>query len=259
MRAAADWLERCDQLGRDVFTRGLSGGVGAGRAPRTMDVTALLRACLAAIRLPPDAGSLYRLPVMPPWSVGDAATRIRALLPGVGEEGAALAAFLPELPALVAEPERWCRAAVASTFLAGLELTREGTITVQQETTWARILIRQASMIVAEAAARTEAGFRETKQKANAREAPSVPDECVECGNDTPREQNSCEPAACTDFLQKQIAWKLEDQVTDEEHAGAEAEGRRRETDSLVHRQRGEAHVHPVEIVGEIADGQERK
>ncbi len=38
------------------------------RAARTPDVTALLRDCLAAIKLPPDAASLYRVPAPPDWS-----------------------------------------------------------------------------------------------------------------------------------------------------------------------------------------------
>jgi segregation and condensation protein A len=139
MAAVAEWLARRDQVGRDVFTRGTSDGAGAGKAPRTMDLTALLRACLAAIRLPPDAGSLYCVPALPPWSMANAVARIRALLPTVGEEGVALPTFLPELPAAIPEPERWCRSAVANTFLAGLELTRDGSIAVKQEIAWAPI------------------------------------------------------------------------------------------------------------------------
>ncbi len=56
-----------------------------------------------------------------------------------------MAAFLPDLPVGLAEPERWCRAAVASTFLASLELTRDGTITVQQEIAWMPIMVGQGS------------------------------------------------------------------------------------------------------------------
>jgi len=61
----------------------------------------------------------------------------------VGEEGVALPAFLPERPVAMPDPERWCRAAVASTFLAGLELTRDGTIIVEQDIAWAPIQVRQ--------------------------------------------------------------------------------------------------------------------
>ena len=77
---AADWLEDRAQLGRDVFERGQTDRAGVIRAGRTGDVTALLRACLAAIRLPAEAGTLYRVPGPPFWSVADAAERIRAML-----------------------------------------------------------------------------------------------------------------------------------------------------------------------------------
>ena len=139
---AADWLEGRAQLGRDVFGRGQTDGAGVVRVGRTGDVTALLRACLVAIRLPAEAGARYRVPGPPFWSVADAAERIRAMLPEVGKEGAALAAFLPEVPADVSERELRCRVAVAGTFLAGLELTRDGTITIQQSAAWTLIELR---------------------------------------------------------------------------------------------------------------------
>ena len=138
---ATDWLEGRGQLGCDVFGRGQPDGAGVVRAGRTGDITALLRACLAAIRLPVEAGALYRVPGPPFWSVADAATRIRAMLPFLGEEGAGLAAFLPEVPLDAPERDLRCRVAVAGTFLAGLELTREGSVVVQQETAWATIQV----------------------------------------------------------------------------------------------------------------------
>ena len=137
----ADWLERSGQLGCDVFARGQMDGAGVVRAGRTGDVTALLRACLATIQLPADAAALYRAPRPPFWSMADAAERIRAMLPLLGEEGAALAAFLPEVPLDAPERDLRCRIAVAGTFLAGLELTRDGIVVVQQETAWATIQV----------------------------------------------------------------------------------------------------------------------
>ena len=136
---AADWLEGRAQLGRDVFGRGQTDGAGVVRAGRTGDVTALLRACLVAIRLPAEAGALYRVPGPPFWSVADAAERIRAMLPTLGKEGAALAAFLPEVALDAPERELRCRVAVAGTFLAGLELTRDGSIIIQQSAAWRSI------------------------------------------------------------------------------------------------------------------------
>ena len=65
------------------------------------------------------------------------------MLPLLGEEGAALAAFLPEVPVDTPNRELRCRVAVAGTFLAGLELTREGSVAVEQEMVWASIQVRR--------------------------------------------------------------------------------------------------------------------
>ena len=145
---AADWLERRIQLGRDVFRRGQPDGAGVVRAGRTGDITSLLRACLTAIRLPAEAGARYQVPGPPFWSVGDAVGRIRVMLPLLKEEGVALTAFLPEVPIDAPERELRCRTAVAATFLAGLELTRDETIAVEQETAWSLIQIRRGQTVI---------------------------------------------------------------------------------------------------------------
>ncbi len=144
---AADWLEGRGQLGRDVFGRGQPDGAGVVRAGRTGDITALLRACLVVIRLPAEAGALYRVPGPPFWSVADAAERIRAMLPLLGKEGAALAAFLPEVPKDAPERELRCRVAVAATFLAGLELARDGTLALDQEAFWVQIQVQRCDLL----------------------------------------------------------------------------------------------------------------
>ena len=138
-----DWLEGRGQLGHDVFGRGQADGAGVVRTGRTGDITALLRACLVAIRLPAEARDLYQVPGPPFWSVADAAERIRTMLPEVGKGGAALAAFLPEVPDDAPERELRCRTAVAGTFLAGLEMAREGCIAVEQDVAWSPIHLRQ--------------------------------------------------------------------------------------------------------------------
>jgi hypothetical protein len=48
------------------------------------DLTDLLRACLVALQLPPDAQA-YHLHPVPFWSIGDAAARIALLLEGLPE------------------------------------------------------------------------------------------------------------------------------------------------------------------------------
>ena len=103
MAAAADWLEKRPQLGCQVFARGRpEAGQGAGlagaragqdtedgspegaAAVRTGDnepvaggdITELLRACLVALRLPPDAEA-YQPRRLPFWGIGDQGFRTK--------------------------------------------------------------------------------------------------------------------------------------------------------------------------------------
>ncbi len=121
MRAAADWLDGRVQLGRDVFARGRR-ETPAGQ--RGGDVTDLLRACLALLRVP-AAAEAYQLRVLPFWRVPDAMARIREVMEG-REGEVAMAALLPAIAADAVGRERRCRAAVASTLVASLELSRGG-------------------------------------------------------------------------------------------------------------------------------------
>ena len=137
-----------------MFGRGQTDGAGVVQAGRTGDVTTLLRACLVGVCLPAEAGALYRVPGPPFCSVADAAERIRAMLPLIEDEGAALEAFLPEVPVDAPEREMRCRVALAGTFLAGLELTRDQAIAVEQEPAWSLIQItRGPTLIPGEASA----------------------------------------------------------------------------------------------------------
>ena len=91
--AAADWLERRQQLGRDVFGRGT--GKRRDDGGRIGDITELLRACLVALRVPEQADADRPRPP-PLWHVSDAIARIRQLL-GALPDGSPLTAFLPEV------------------------------------------------------------------------------------------------------------------------------------------------------------------
>ena len=137
---AVDWLAARQQPGRDVFLRGQAGD-GAAAGARTGDVTALLRACLAAIRLPEDAAARYAVPAPPFWTVLDALARLRAMLPPPGREGLGLAAVLPPVPADAPDRDRHCRTVVSATFLAGLELVRDGVAILDQAEPWQLIRI----------------------------------------------------------------------------------------------------------------------
>jgi segregation and condensation protein A len=135
VRAAADWLERRLQLGRDVF------GCGTGDRRhddgRVGDITELLRACLIALRVPDQAG-VYRPRPPPLWQASDAIARIRQLL-GVLPDGSPLTAFLPTVGGT--EPGRTlrCRVALSSTLVASLELARAGTLALDQDAPWTSI------------------------------------------------------------------------------------------------------------------------
>jgi segregation and condensation protein A len=141
VRRLADWLERRPRLGRDVFARGAAEGQETSQhATPAADTAALLRACLAVLERP-DRGGSWRPAPLPLWRVPDALARLRRLLPAV-PEGAALERFLPEM----AEDGSGDvvlrrRAALASTLLAGLELSREGAASLSQGQAFGAIVV----------------------------------------------------------------------------------------------------------------------
>ena len=171
MAAATDWLERRHQLGRDVFARGRPqagklGHLAADAGLRDDDqsdspataaavdgaedalpvaggaLTDLLRACLVTLRLPPHAEA-YQPRRLPFWGVGEAAAQIRRLLDGM-PGSAELAAFLPKIAeAELGHRTLHCRAAVAAAFVAGLELTRDGALAMDQDAPWQPIQVHR--------------------------------------------------------------------------------------------------------------------
>ncbi len=136
MRAAAAWLDRRAQLGRDVFARGApEDHTEADRTGIAAKLPGLLRAYISARR---GAGRAFEpgRPVL--WTVQDALARLTAMLGGPGLRGwVPLAEFLPA----EAVPLRH-RAALASTLLAGLELARDGQMELRQERAFGDIVCR---------------------------------------------------------------------------------------------------------------------
>ena len=166
MEAAADWLERQPQLGRDVFVHGRTASRSAGRvSPRAEhdteddrtdagaiaagttdvaptdggDLTDLLRACLVALRLPADRDR-YQPRQLPFWSFRDATARISRLLPAL-PAGGSLGVFLPEVAERGADRDLQCRASVAAVLVASLELARDGAVTLNQDASWQPIRV----------------------------------------------------------------------------------------------------------------------
>ena len=70
--AAADWLERRPQLGREFFRRGRP----ERRAqPRGAEITDLLRACLVALRVPEEVTASFRVRLLGFWKTAEALER----------------------------------------------------------------------------------------------------------------------------------------------------------------------------------------
>ncbi|SDE55343.1 segregation and condensation protein A [Belnapia rosea] len=137
----ADWLERRPQLGRQVFARGEAEpyALTTVGAPPPADTAELLRACLRLLVLP-HRDRVYRPRPPALWRVPDALERMRELLPTVGE-GADLAAFLPPLSEARASSRLQRRAALATTLMAGLELSRDGVAHLDQMQAFGTITI----------------------------------------------------------------------------------------------------------------------
>ena len=137
MRQAADWLERRSQLGRDVFARGMAEASVSGRGS---DLTDLLRACLVALHVPETQALAYRPRPPPLWRVSDALPHLCQRLAALPDD-TPLAALLPAIDG--DDPGRVlrCRAAVAGTLVAGLELARDGALTLAQDAAWTDIRV----------------------------------------------------------------------------------------------------------------------
>ena len=152
--AIANWLQRRPQLGRDVFARGrpdsgmeILPAEAAGRPMQMQggrgDITELLRACLVALRMPEGAGA--GRPRRPPmWTVAQAMARMQQQI-GSMPDGGVLDVFLPTIGADARDRALRCKAALASTLLAGLELARNGGLELEQSQPWQPIRVSQAA------------------------------------------------------------------------------------------------------------------
>jgi segregation and condensation protein A len=140
MRAAGVWLQQRPQLGLDVFVRRPTA------VPREGGYIALMEACLVVLRGRegrPEEAPLYRPAIPDLWRVADALARIQALLAEY-PAGGDLAAVLPLVAEEAMDRPLRARAAVASTFLAGLELAREGALTLAQDVPFATLRLAGA-------------------------------------------------------------------------------------------------------------------
>ena len=136
LRTAAAWMDARPQLGRDVFAR-----PQRERDPRVASYMRLMEACLTVLEMEeareqssaleqvytPVVRALFRIP--------DALTRIRAALASL-ETPMKLTSFLPQMPEVVVDRELVAASAVSSSFVAILELARNGEIVLGEGTSF---------------------------------------------------------------------------------------------------------------------------
>jgi segregation and condensation protein A len=144
-RVLARWLDRRPQLGLDVFARGQPEPLGAFfGAQHQVDVIEFLWAAMGLFPEDadePGATAVYRPRWADLYALGDACERILRRLADA-PDGAPLGRFLPDLSgereiAIPAKLRR--RAAWTSTFLASLQLAREGEVDLDQDGLFAPI------------------------------------------------------------------------------------------------------------------------
>ena len=137
MREAGARLIGRDRLGRDVFRRGSPEGLKVvRRSAWTTDLYELIAAYgIVRARSEPAIHVVARRPVM---TLDEAIHRLERMI-GARLEWTALEAFLPETQDL-----EFRRSALASSFVATLELARLGKVEIDQEDAFSTLYVRAA-------------------------------------------------------------------------------------------------------------------
>jgi segregation and condensation protein A len=137
MREAGARLMGRDRLGRDVFPRGSPEGLRLVRRAawdaELYDLISVYGAIRA--RMTPGVHVVSRRPVM---SLEQAIERVGRLV-GIKLDWAALESFLPES----VDPS-YRRSCLASSFVAALELARQGKVVMHQEEAFSPLMLRAA-------------------------------------------------------------------------------------------------------------------
>ena len=137
MRDAAAQLMTRKRLGRDVFARGMPEPIRVTRNSQyEANVFDLLKAYSQQRQR--TAVTSWKLPPRTVWSIKEARTELERLL-GVTCDWAPLDQLIAEF---LYEPELR-RTALASSFTATLELTREGALEIRQAKPFASLLVRR--------------------------------------------------------------------------------------------------------------------
>lgn len=142
MREAAARLMGRDRVGRDVFVRGAPEGLRIDRKNRWhSDLFALMHAYgQIKVRTAPVVHMVRERPVM---TLETALARVSSML-GMAIEWTDLRSFLPLPGAEGCTDPRLRRSALASSFVAALELAKQGKADLAQESTFGPLMLRAA-------------------------------------------------------------------------------------------------------------------
>jgi segregation and condensation protein A len=137
MRDAGARLLARDRLGRDVFVRGVPEGLRVERRSAWQADLYDIISAYGSIRArnEPAVHVIGRRPVM---TLEEALLRVERLL-GITMEWTAIESFLPET-----QDAEFRKSALASSFVATLELARQGKVEIEQESAFAPLYIRAA-------------------------------------------------------------------------------------------------------------------
>ena len=121
-----------------------------------------------------------------------------------------------------------------------------------------RAIMRRVPVGDVEDHAGKEPGLGGAEQEAQHQERDRPADQRERRRHEAPGDHDARDPGARAEPLQRQVGGHFEDEVANEEDAGAETVGLRVDADRLVHLQRGEADVDPVDVADQVGQQQER-
>lgn len=139
MQKAASDLQALPQLGYNCFTRGMPEGLTTITHQKATAEIYDLMAAYAAIKKRTDKPAAMQMQPMELFSIEEAVERLRNCL-GSMPEWTTLQSFLPAAGLTGVRG----RSAIASTFIASLELAKQGLIEVRQEQRFGPIWLRQS-------------------------------------------------------------------------------------------------------------------
>ena len=140
MREAAGKIMQRDRLGRDVFLRGMPEGIRSIRHPKWECTMFELLEAYTAVSRPASPHPLV-VGRFDPYTIRDAIERIGRLL-GVSANWERIESFLPSGMGQGSASGLGQKSAMASTFAATLELSKQGRLRLRQDHAFGPILIR---------------------------------------------------------------------------------------------------------------------